>query len=108
MDPASTTEDRAPILTLMAVGILALVASWTMPWWRMEARSPQYGQRVLVVDVNPNGFTGDVFEVDTLGHYVGIQPMSTFARAEQALGPVGLAAALAGLLVAPFFERKRW
>jgi len=73
----------------------------------MEARAPQYGQRTLIVQVNPRGVHGDVFEVDTLGHYVGIGKMESFAPLERKLAPIGMVAAILGVLAAPFL-RKRW
>ncbi len=104
-------RDRAPDLaagvTLLAVALLCLIACWKLPWWEMQARAPQYGQRTLLVQVNPRGVSGDTFEVDALGHYVGIRKMETFAPLERKLAPLGLVAALAGVLAAPFF-RKRW
>src|SRR5204862_3905629 len=88
--------DLAASLTLALVASAALVSAWFLPWWAMHARAPQYGQRVLVVDVSPVRVTGDVFEVDTLGHYVGIKPMGSFAPFERKLAPFGLVAAIAG------------
>ncbi|MCK6545469.1 nitrous oxide reductase family maturation protein NosD [Myxococcota bacterium] len=85
----------------------AILAAWLLPWWVMEARAPQYGQRTLVVEVSPRAVAGDVFEVDTLGHYVGIRPMGTLAGTERALAPIGLGAAALGLLLAPWL-RRRW
>jgi nitrous oxidase accessory protein len=95
------------VWTIVVVAAVALAASWFLPWWTMEARAPQYGQRVLVVQVNPTGVRGDTFEMDALGHYVGIRPLGGLARFERKLAPVGLALACAGLLVAPWL-RRRW
>ena len=101
------TPDVAASGTLFAVAVLCLACSWALPWWEMQARAPQYGQRTLIVSVKPNGVSGDTFEVDGLGHYVGIRKMETFARLEQKLAPLGFFAAFGGLLVAPFL-RRRW
>lgn len=89
------------------VAAVAILASWLLPWWVMEARAPQYGQRTLVVEVSPRAVVGDVFEVDTLGHYVGIRPMGALAETERAIAPIGLGAAALGLLLAPWL-RRRW
>jgi len=99
--------DTAATLTIVLVAVVALAAAWTLPWWVMKARAPQYGQRTLVVEVNPRDIVGDVREVDLLGHYVGIQPMGGLARVERALAPLGLLGAAAGLLVTPWL-RRRW
>ena len=104
---AEHRADPVAVWTLIIVAVVALAASWSLPWWTMEARAPQYGQRVLVVQVSPTGVKGDTFELDALGHYVGIRPLGGLARFERSLAPVGLALACAGLLVAPWL-RRRW
>jgi nitrous oxidase accessory protein len=108
---AARAPERRPdvvaTVTIVAVAALALVVAWLLPWWTMKARAPQYGQRVLVVEVGPRDVIGDVREVDLLGHYVGIRPMGTLARVERALAPLGLVGAVAGLLLAPWL-RRRW
>jgi nitrous oxidase accessory protein len=99
--------DAAATLTIVAAAICALAAAWLLPWWTMKARAPQYGQRVLVVEVGPRDVEGDVREIDLLGHYVGIRPMGTLARVERTLAPVGMLGAAAGLLLAPWLRRRR-
>lgn len=102
------TPDIPASSTLFAVALLCLACSWALPWWEMEARAPQYGQRTLLVEVNPRGVSGDTFEVDALGHYVGIRKMETFAPVERKLAPIGFFATLGALLVVPFLRRKSW
>ena len=97
--------DRVASFTLLVVALLALSWAWVAPWWEMQARAPQYGLRTLIVEVNPRGAAGDVFEVDTLGHYVGIAKMENFAPLERRLAPFGLAAAILGMLAAPWLRR---
>jgi nitrous oxidase accessory protein len=93
------------VLALYAA--LLLVSSMGLPWWRMENRAPQYGMRVLVVDVSPWGVKGDVFEIDNLGHYVGIPKMETLARTERALAPYALGLTVLCALALPFLRRGR-
>src|SRR5579875_3365865 len=99
--------DPAASLTIVAVALAALAASWMLPWWFMKSRAPQYGQRVLVVAVGPRAVSGDLREVDMLGHYVGIRSMQSFASIERMLAPLGMAGVALGLLVAPWL-RRRW
>ena len=106
-DAVARGPDWWASLTLAAVALLALGFAWFAPWWEMQARAPQYGQRTLIVLVNPRGVEGDVFEVDTLGHYVGIQKMESFAPFERRLAPFGLGAAILGLMTVPWL-RRRW
>ncbi len=101
------TPDPPAVLTIVLVAALALILAWLLPWWIMKARAPQYGQRILVIDVGPRDVTGDVHEIDNLGHYVGIPPMGGLARLERTLAPVGLGGALLGMLLAPWM-RRRW
>ena len=93
-------------LVLAVYAAVLLAASATLPWWRMESRAPQYGMRVLWVDVHPGRVEGDVREIDGLGHYVGIRPLAALARVERMLAPVGMLGALAGLLVAPWLRGR--
>lgn len=92
---------------IVVVAVAALGMAWLEPWWRMEARAPQYGKQTLVVEVGPVSVTGDVRELDTLGHYVGIRPIADLANLERTLAPFGLAAAIGGLLIAPWIIRRR-
>src|SRR5262249_7255198 len=102
---ADARPDRVASLTLALVAALALGMAWWLPWWVMKARAPQYGQRTLVVQVGPRTVVGDVRELDTLGHYVGIRPLGALASVERALAPLGMLGAIGGLLVAPCFGR---
>ncbi|HYV43244.1 MAG TPA: nitrous oxide reductase family maturation protein NosD [Myxococcaceae bacterium] len=107
----ATNESRGPdpvaSLTLAAVAAVALAASFFLPWWVMRTNAPQYGQRTLEVLVGPRGPVGDTFEVDTLGHYVGIAPMSSLAGFERAVAPWGVALVIALLVAVPFLQRRR-
>ena len=105
-DADERASDPAAVLTIVVVATLALILAWVLPWWIMKARAPQYGQRVLVIDVGPRDVNGDVHEIDNLGHYVGIPPMGGLARLERTLAPVGLTGALLGMLLAPWMRRR--
>jgi parallel beta-helix repeat protein len=98
--------DWAACLTLSLVAALALCTAWLLPWWVMNARAPQYGQRTLVVLVGPRTVEGDVHELDMLGHYVGIRPLGTLARVERTLAPLGMLGAIGGLLLTPWLRGR--
>jgi nitrous oxidase accessory protein len=93
------------VLALYAAGLIA--ASMLFTWWRMECRAPQYGHRVLVVDISPTSMTGDVKEINGLGHFVGMMPLERFAPFERAAAPYGLALAAAAALLL-LFLRPGW
>ena len=87
---------------LAVYAALLLIAAVAVPWWRMECRAPQYGQRVLLLDVSPMGVTGDQEEIDRLGHYVGMRSVGTFAPVERAAAPYGVALVVALALALPW------
>ncbi len=96
----------ARVLALYAA--LLLLAASALPWWRMENRAPQYGMRVLVIQVSPRGVEGDVKEIDGLGHYVGILPMANFAPFERAAAPYLVGATMLLALSLPFLRPGKW
>ena len=104
---SASGRDVTASLTISLVVAIALLVSWTLPWWIMKSQAPQYGQRTLVIEIGPRTVEGDVREVDLLGHYVGIRPMGSLARLERMVAPVGLVVAVIGALVAPWL-RPRW
>jgi nitrous oxidase accessory protein len=92
-------------LVLALYAAILLGASAVLPWWRMESRAPQYGMRVLWVDIYPGYIEGDVKEIDGLGHYVGIAPMQSLAQIERTAAPFALALAVLCCLALPFLRR---
>lgn len=104
--PFKQKVTRGGMVLALYAGLL-LIGSIFLPWWRMECRAPQYGARVLIVEVTPGATSGDTKEIDNLGHYVGMRSMNTFAQIERKVGPYLLV--LAGLvaLSLPFLP-KRW
>ncbi|MCI0416327.1 hypothetical protein L0222_26430 [bacterium] len=95
---------RGAIVLALYAGLL-LAGSIFLPWWRMECRAPQYGARVLIVEVTPGATSGDK-EIDNLGHYVGMHSMQTFAKVERKLAPYGLLLAALVAFSLPFLPRK--
>jgi nitrous oxidase accessory protein len=90
--PATATSASGRFLALQAA--VLLVCACLLPWWRMENRAPQYGMRVLWVEVSPLGVHGDVKEIDGLGHYVGMLPIEALASVERDIAPYGIALAV--------------
>jgi nitrous oxidase accessory protein len=101
--PRATTGGR--ILALQAAALLAFAC--LLPWWRMENRAPQYGLRVLWVEVSPLGVAGDVKEIDGLGHYVGMRSIESLAHVERMFAPYGMALAVACALALAFARGGR-
>jgi nitrous oxidase accessory protein len=93
------------VLALYAA--VLLLGSLELPWWRMESRAPQYGQRVLVVDVSPLTVTGDLKELDGLGHYIGMRSIQSFAPLERSLAPFAMVLVALAALAMPFLRGKK-
>lgn len=94
---------RGPGLAL-AAGLL--LVSVTMPWWRLDLHAPQYPKGLKVV-VYLTRIKGDVFEINTLNHYIGMMPLDDAAELEKSLVPYVLPA-FAGLALLAIFLRGKW
>ena len=93
------------VLALYAA--IALLATMALPWWRMECRAPQYGLRVLVISVSPTDVSGDIKEIDGLGHYVGLRGVDTFAPVERRAAPIAMLVGILAALALPFLRPGR-
>lgn len=90
-------------LALGALAIVLLAISANQHWWRFWLFAPQYPQGLNLL-VSLHGFGGDVREIDTLNHYIGMAPLDTAARFERKIvGPamIGLCVAIGLLLAIP-------
>jgi copper chaperone NosL len=86
---------------LMLIAAVVLFVSTFFPYWRMEMEAPQY-PRGLEMSVYVNRVEGDVQEVDTLNHYIGMRPLSEAGALERSLAVIAIAA-LVMLVVAAIF-----
>lgn len=83
---------RVPeVLMGLLVGGL-LLESYRQPWWSFRLYAPQYPQG-LGIDVLLSGSRGDVREIDTLNHYIGMASLTTAAPLERQLSLIGIQAA---------------
>jgi copper chaperone NosL len=85
----------------MLIAAAVLFVSTFFPYWRMEMEAPQY-PRGLEMSVYVNRVEGDVQEVDTLNHYIGMRPLSEAGALERSLAVIAIAA-LVMLVVAAIF-----
>jgi copper chaperone NosL len=86
---------------LMLIAAVVLFVSTFFPYWRMEMQAPQY-PRGLEMSVYVNRVEGDVQEVDTLNHYIGMRPLSEAGELERSLAVIAITA-LVMLVVAAIF-----
>jgi hypothetical protein len=92
-------EILAGLLVLALLGL-----AYREAWWSIRLYAPQYPNG-LGVEVLLSGARGDVREIDTLNHYIGMASLTTAAPLERKLALVGIGgAALAAtlLMLAPW------
>src|SRR3989338_270385 len=91
--------------TMLVAAALALFSSVFFPYWHLTVRAPQY-PKGLRVQIYLNRVTGDIQEIDTLNHYIGMRPLGEAAKIERRFAIPGLAVLLAALLIAVFIRGK--
>lgn len=72
---------RAPAITFW-LARFALLISIFLPFWQMDMEAPQY-PKGLHITAYVNRVTGDVKEIDTLNHYIGMRRLEEAARFER-------------------------
>ncbi|HET7544406.1 MAG TPA: hypothetical protein VFK05_31260, partial [Polyangiaceae bacterium] len=83
---------RVPEVLLSLLSGALLLASYRQPWWSIRLYAPQY-PKGLGVEVLLSGARGDVREIDTLNHYIGMASLTTAAPLERQLSLAGIALA---------------
>jgi len=88
--------DRAlagPLVTRSRLLLVALVAplalALTAPLWSMQFRAPQYPEG-LELQIFAHTVTGDVQEINTLNHYIGMQRIDRAALSDLDWLPFGI------------------
>jgi len=72
---------------LLVIGVLLLLISIFLPYWKLTLFAPQYPGG-LEVKLYVNQVSGDVQEIDILNHYIGMKPMEEAALLERSLSIV--------------------
>ncbi len=94
-----------PTLLLIAAGVL-LACSYFLPYWRMTLHAPQY-PKGLYVQAYLSRLEGDIREIDTLNHYIGMRPLNEAAQLERQLSAM-LIATLVLLVLGAIFIHSPW
>ncbi|HUG74944.1 MAG TPA: NosD domain-containing protein [Acidimicrobiia bacterium] len=89
-----------------AVATALIAFAIVLPIWRSSLSAPQYPQGLEFVAYGDR-VEGDLEEIDSLNHYVGMRPFRTDDLPEMALWPVGIVGAFAAIAVAGFLS-ARW
>lgn len=82
-----------------------LVVSVFLPYWHLQLEAPQYPEG-LQVDAYVNRLVGDVGELESLNHYVGLPSFEHGATFERSISVIGIVT-LAALLGAAALVRNR-
>lgn len=91
---------------ILAVARTLLLISIFLPWWHMELDAPQYPQG-LFLTAYVDRLEGDVREIDSLNHYIGMRPLHEAAHYEKAVA-VWLIIAMVLLAEGAAFIHTRW
>jgi len=74
----------APGFFLLIARVLLLVSLF-VPFWQMSLVAPQYPNDLHLIGY-VNHLAGDVSEIDSLNHYIGMRPLAEAAQFERAVG----------------------
>lgn len=91
---------------LLAIAAALVAGSVWLPYWSMRVFAPQYPKGLELV-VYPNRLAGDVREIDTLNHYIGMRPLEHGAVVERRLALWGIGVVVCSLIVAAWMP-SRW
>ncbi len=91
---------------LLMLGALLIILSIFLPFWSMTLFAPQYPDG-LQVNVYIDRLAGDVREVDSLNHYLGMPPLDEGGQLERSISVYSLVA-VSLLLVAGVFVHNAW
>lgn len=85
---------------------LILMISMMLPYWSMKMTAPQY-PKGLKVSVYINRIEGDIREIDSLNHYLGMPPLDEGGKLERSFSVIAITT-LGLLLVASVFVHNKW
>lgn len=91
---------------LFSVAAVLLIVSIFLPYWKMDLLAPQY-PKGLHVTAYVNELTGDLFELDSLNHYIGMRPLAEAAQFEKSISRIAIGA-VALLILAAIFIHTKW
>jgi copper chaperone NosL len=91
---------------VLSVARLALLCSIFLPYWHLDLKAPQY-PKGLQVTTYVNQVTGDVREVDSLNHYIGMRPLADAAKFEKSVSILALIA-LVLLVEGVAYVHSKW
>lgn len=97
--------DRPWAICAFVAAIMVLVGS-RLPMWELDMQAPQYPQG-LTLTAYGDRMVGDLEEVNSLNHYVGISPIEPDEIFELRLFPYAVAALVTALVLGSVLARHR-
>lgn len=94
-----------PTITL-SLARVALLCSLFLPYWHMKLDAPQY-PKGLHLNAYVNRIEGNVREINSLNHYIGMRPLDQAARLERAMA-VWAIIAMVLLVEGATFIHSKW
>lgn len=91
---------------LLLIARVLLLVSLFVPFWHMDLVAPQYPDN-LHLTAYVNHLAGDVAEIDSLNHYIGMRPLNEAAQIERSIGVYILIAFVIMLELASWIH-SRW
>jgi len=101
------TVPRWPSVLVVVAALVLVASSWFLPLWNSHLRAPQYPGGLELIAYG-NRAEGDLAEIDGLNHYIGMKPFRVDDFPEVALWPLGVATALAAVLVGVLWRDRWW
>ena len=89
------------------IAAVLLVATYFLPLWTMTLNAPQYPEG-LHLTAYGNRMEGDLREINSLNHYVGVKPIEPDSVFELTLFPYVLFATVVLVVVAALFFKPGW
>lgn len=99
-------RQRWSVLGLASAGAALFAASWLLPYWNFRLIAPQYPDGLNLI-ISLTGVTGDVAEIDTINHYIGMAHIESGAEFERAMGGYLVAGLAIAIMTATLYAGKR-
>jgi copper chaperone NosL len=103
---ADSLPRRWGVVALSCVAMALFVAALSEPFWKLTLYAPQY-PRGLTLIIGLTGLGGDVHEIDTLNHYIGMASLADAAALERRYAAHAIAALCLMVLGATLFFGKK-
>lgn len=82
----------------------------SIPIWKISLEAPNYPKQAfpdgIPLYVHVDGFSGDIGEMNTLNHYIGMYPVFRGGKLEHSLSPYYLILASIGMLAFLYYDGK--